>query len=101
MSGCVLPSSWLYKQPYPRLFVFVCCRCICSLLTGNHDLEGMDEFETDEENLEAWMKHFNRDMPQFCTQVSSWTPSNDSTYSGHCIYAEYRPGVCIGSNCSL
>jgi hypothetical protein len=31
----------------------------------------MDEFETDEENLEAWMKHFNRDMPQFCTQVSS------------------------------
>lgn len=68
-----------------RLFVFVCCRCICSLLTGNHDLEGMDEFETDEENLEAWMKHFNRDMPQFCTQVSSLTPSNDSTYSGHCI----------------
>ncbi|CAN0347114.1 unnamed protein product, partial [Discosporangium mesarthrocarpum] len=24
------------------------------LVTGNHDLEGMDEFETDAENLRAW-----------------------------------------------
>ena len=43
------------------------------LVTGNHDLEGLDEFNTDEENLEAFMKCFNRDTPYFKRQVGPKT----------------------------
>lgn len=31
------------------------------VITGNHDLEGMDEFSTDGENLEAFTKFFQSD----------------------------------------
>jgi hypothetical protein len=44
---------------------------VCSLVTGNHDLEGMDEFGTDEENLQAWMDHFGLGSPSFCHQVGN------------------------------
>jgi hypothetical protein len=30
------------------------------LVTGNHDLEGLDEFQTDQENLAAWMDCFHK-----------------------------------------
>ncbi|GFR41890.1 hypothetical protein Agub_g2676, partial [Astrephomene gubernaculifera] len=38
-----------------------------SLITGNHDLEG-EEFESDEENLEAWSQVFQR-PPYWCAQL--------------------------------
>ena len=37
------------------------------IITGNHDLEGMDEFDTDAANLGRWMEVFNKEAPQFCT----------------------------------
>lgn len=38
------------------------------VVTGNHDLEGMDEFETDAENLKAFCDHLDT-AHHFCTQV--------------------------------
>ena len=36
---------------------------------GNHDLEGIDEFNTDAENLEAYLHHLGKDTPQFCHEI--------------------------------
>ena len=43
------------------------------LVTGNHDLEGLDEFDTDEENLQAWMDCFGKDDPYFAKQIGEKT----------------------------
>lgn len=44
-----------------------------NLVTGNHDLEGLDEFETDEENLLAWMKCFNLQTPYWKRYIGEKT----------------------------
>eukprot|EP00526_Cylindrotheca_closterium_P006514 CAMPEP_0113633518 /NCGR_PEP_ID=MMETSP0017_2-20120614/17444_1 /TAXON_ID=2856 /ORGANISM="Cylindrotheca closterium" /LENGTH=605 /DNA_ID=CAMNT_0000544161 /DNA_START=181 /DNA_END=1998 /DNA_ORIENTATION=+ /assembly_acc=CAM_ASM_000147 len=43
------------------------------VIGGNHDLEGIDEFATDEENLEVFMKAHGKPTPQFCRQVADKT----------------------------
>ena len=43
------------------------------VIGGNHDLEGIDEFKTDEENLEVFMKCHGKESPQFCRQVADKT----------------------------
>lgn len=43
------------------------------LVTGNHDLEGLDEFKTDEENLQAWMNVFQKDTPYFKKYIGERT----------------------------
>ena len=43
------------------------------LVTGNHDLEGLDEFTSDEDNLQAWMDCFDKENPYFCTQIAQKT----------------------------
>lgn len=40
---------------------------------GNHDLEGLDEFETDEENLAVYLKSHGKETPQFCREVADKT----------------------------
>ena len=44
-----------------------------NLVTGNHDLEGLDEFDTDEGNLQAWMDCFGKDKPYFSKQIGPKT----------------------------
>ncbi len=41
-----------------------------NLVTGNHDLEGMQQFDTDLENLQEWQRVFGLKKPYFCHQVS-------------------------------
>eukprot|EP00587_Corethron_hystrix_P002672 CAMPEP_0113312616 /NCGR_PEP_ID=MMETSP0010_2-20120614/9382_1 /TAXON_ID=216773 ORGANISM="Corethron hystrix, Strain 308" /NCGR_SAMPLE_ID=MMETSP0010_2 /ASSEMBLY_ACC=CAM_ASM_000155 /LENGTH=589 /DNA_ID=CAMNT_0000168491 /DNA_START=221 /DNA_END=1990 /DNA_ORIENTATION=- /assembly_acc=CAM_ASM_000155 len=43
------------------------------VIGGNHDLEGIDEFETDEENLEVFLKTHQKPTPQFVKQVADKT----------------------------
>ena len=43
------------------------------IVGGNHDLEGIDEFNTDEENLEAYLRLLGKKTPQFCHQVRALT----------------------------
>jgi Calcineurin-like phosphoesterase len=43
------------------------------LVSGNHDLEGLDEFGTDEDNLRAWMECFDKPTPQFCKRIGART----------------------------
>ncbi|KAL9186720.1 hypothetical protein ACHAXT_005958 [Thalassiosira profunda] len=40
---------------------------------GNHDLEGLDEFETDAENLEVYLKAHGKDTAHFCREVADKT----------------------------
>ena len=40
------------------------------LVGGNHDLEGIDEFATDKENLEAYLHHMGKETPQFCYEIA-------------------------------
>jgi len=40
---------------------------------GNHDLEGIDEFPTDEENLEAYLSILGKKTPQFCHEIAEKT----------------------------
>mmetsp|Transcript_35445 Transcript_35445/g.66818 ORF Transcript_35445/g.66818 Transcript_35445/m.66818 type:complete len:595 (+) Transcript_35445:79-1863(+) len=43
------------------------------IVGGNHDLEGIDEFQTDEENLEAYLRILGKDTPQFCHEIAEKT----------------------------
>jgi hypothetical protein len=43
------------------------------VVTGNHDLEGLDEFETDEENLAAFLKILERKERYFATEIADKT----------------------------
>ncbi|CAB9500859.1 Calcineurin-like phosphoesterase [Seminavis robusta] len=40
---------------------------------GNHDLEGIDEFKTDEENLELFLRAHNKPAPQFLRYIGEKT----------------------------
>ena len=40
---------------------------------GNHDLEGLEEFETDAENLEAYLRILGKETPQYCYEVAQKT----------------------------
>ena len=43
------------------------------IVGGNHDLEGIDEFATDEANLDAFLRIHNKPTPYFKTQVAEKT----------------------------
>lgn len=43
------------------------------VIGGNHDLEGIDEFQTDEENLNVFLKAHNKPTAQFCREVADKT----------------------------
>jgi len=61
------------------------------VIGGNHDLEGLDEFETDEENLELFLKAHGKPTPQFCREIAektllvglSSTVFRDAEYTSH------------------
>mmetsp|Transcript_102614 Transcript_102614/g.320826 ORF Transcript_102614/g.320826 Transcript_102614/m.320826 type:complete len:631 (+) Transcript_102614:1-1893(+) len=40
---------------------------------GNHDLEGIDEFQTDEDNLKAYLSILGKETPQFCHEIAEKT----------------------------
>ncbi|CAE7559684.1 GRINA [Symbiodinium natans] len=40
---------------------------------GNHDLEGIDEFATDRENLAAFLDILGKETPQFCHEIAERT----------------------------
>lgn len=69
------------------------------LVTGNHDLEGLDEFDTDEGNVKAWMTCFDdrtAQLPQFSRYIGkrtlllglSTTRFRDAPYSSHEVYID-------------
>jgi hypothetical protein len=43
------------------------------IIGGNHDLEGIDEFSTDEENLKVFMECHGKPTPQFCREIAEKT----------------------------
>lgn len=40
------------------------------VIGGNHDLEGLHEFDTDEDNLEMFLKVHKKETPQFCREIA-------------------------------
>lgn len=66
------------------------------VVTGNHDLEGIDEYKTDEENLDAFMKYFNKPTPQFKRLVAEKTllvglssvTFRTAVYTSHEVYVD-------------
>jgi len=43
------------------------------VIGGNHDLEGIDEFATDQENLDVFMKLHGKPTPHYCRQIAEKT----------------------------
>jgi hypothetical protein len=43
------------------------------VIGGNHDLEGLDEFPTDKENLEMFLREHNKPTPHFKRQIAEKT----------------------------
>lgn len=43
------------------------------VIGGNHDLEGIDEFDTDSKNLRRFLQKHGKETPQFCRQVAEKT----------------------------
>lgn len=66
------------------------------LVTGNHDLEGLDEFDTDEANLQAWMDCFHKETPCFSRRIGERTlllglstvRFRDAPYSSHEVHVD-------------
>mmetsp|Transcript_13644 Transcript_13644/g.38397 ORF Transcript_13644/g.38397 Transcript_13644/m.38397 type:complete len:686 (-) Transcript_13644:468-2525(-) len=66
------------------------------LVTGNHDLEGLDEFDTDEGNLQAWMDCFDKPTPYFSRIIGDRTlllglstvRFRDAPYSSHEVHVD-------------
>jgi len=63
---------------------------------GNHDLEGIDEYPTDEANLEAYLKAFDKPAPYFKRLLAEKvllvgigsTVFRDATYTSHEVYID-------------
>jgi hypothetical protein len=63
---------------------------------GNHDLEGIDEFKTDEENLKAYLKAFDKPHPQFKRLIAEKTllvglgstVFRDAVYTSHEVFID-------------
>ena len=66
------------------------------LVSGNHDLEGLDEFDSDAANLQAWMDCFDKPTPQFCRYIGDKTVLlglstvrfRDAPYSSHEVHVD-------------
>lgn len=43
------------------------------VIGGNHDLEGIDEFDTDARNLRRFLKCHGKETPQFCREIAEKT----------------------------
>ena len=65
------------------------------LVSGNHDLEGLDEFDTDEANLKAWMNCFDKPTPQFCKQIG------DKTLLVGLSTVRFRDAPCSSHECHI
>lgn len=71
-----------------------------NLVTGNHDLGGLDEFDSDAGNLQAWMNVFGMSKdayaPGFCRQVGERTllvglstvRFRDAPFSSHEVHVD-------------
>mmetsp|Transcript_30683 Transcript_30683/g.42488 ORF Transcript_30683/g.42488 Transcript_30683/m.42488 type:complete len:595 (-) Transcript_30683:133-1917(-) len=66
------------------------------IVGGNHDLEGIDEFQTDKENLEAYLKIMGKKTPQFMHEVApktlvvglGSTVFRDAPYTSHEVFVD-------------
>jgi hypothetical protein len=66
------------------------------VIGGNHDLEGIDEFATDAENLEAFLSAFDKPTPYFKRLIArktllvglSSTIFRDAVYTSHEVYID-------------
>ena len=43
------------------------------VIGGNHDLEGIDEFDSDARNLRSFLKCHDKETPQFCREIAEKT----------------------------
>ena len=67
-----------------------------NIVGGNHDLEGIDEFNTDKENLEVFLDIMGKETPQFCHEVApktllvglGSTVFRDATYTSHEVFVD-------------
>lgn len=63
---------------------------------GNHDLEGIDEFPTDESNMEAYMRILGKKTPQFMREIApkvllvglGSVLFRDAPYTSHEVYID-------------
>mmetsp|Transcript_40249 Transcript_40249/g.61018 ORF Transcript_40249/g.61018 Transcript_40249/m.61018 type:complete len:599 (+) Transcript_40249:410-2206(+) len=66
------------------------------LVAGNHDLEALSEFESDHDNLQAWMDCFHKPTPQFHKYIGTKTlllglstvQFREAPYSSHEVYID-------------
>lgn len=66
------------------------------VIGGNHDLEGIDEFPTDEANLDAFLKAFDKPAPYFKRLIAKKTlllglgstVFRDAVYTSHEVYID-------------
>jgi len=77
--------DWGARQPQSELFAGTTqCHELASeylgsfgipyeVVGGNHDLEGIDEFATDKENIEAYLRIHNKPSPQFIREIADKT----------------------------
>jgi len=66
------------------------------VIGGNHDLEGIDEFPTDQKNLESFLNYFGKPTPQFKREIAKKTlliglgstVFRDAVYTSHEVFID-------------
>lgn len=66
------------------------------VVTGNHDLEGIDEFNSDQENLDSFLHHFQKPAPYFKRLLTEKTmliglssvTFRDALYTSHEVFID-------------
>mmetsp|Transcript_64610 Transcript_64610/g.140646 ORF Transcript_64610/g.140646 Transcript_64610/m.140646 type:complete len:613 (-) Transcript_64610:196-2034(-) len=66
------------------------------IVGGNHDLEGIDEFQTDEANMEAYLRLMGKESAHFCHEVAERTllvglgstSFRNAPYTSHEVYID-------------
>ena len=71
------------------------------VVVGNHDLEGMDEFETDEENLRAWMDFFPNNVNDNVNDNVKNNNNNNNNNGGEVPYYAREISVSVSGSVSV
>ena len=85
-------------------FLFSIITILITVIGGNHDLEGLDEFDTDQANLDAFLRIHGKPHPQFCRQIADKTLLvglgstlfRDAQYTSHEVVIDAEQMVSIG-----
>ena len=103
-SNTLVSSLYIIAVCFSLNSFFSIITFLITVIGGNHDLEGLDEFDTDQANLDAFLRIHGKPHPQFCRQIADKTLLvglgstlfRDAQYTSHEVVIDAEQMVSIG-----